>query len=59
MRAARLLLCLLVQLRAVLVMDMLEVVVRCQEAHVVHLRPASLLEAQNRGRAPEERLEGG
>ena len=49
----------LVQFGAVAVHDMVGVVVRGEEAHVVHLRPALLLGAKQRGATPEEVLEGG
>lgn len=48
---------LLVQLGPVFVQDIVGVVVRGEEAHVVDLRPAPLLVAQEMGFAPEDRLE--
>lgn len=48
----------LVQFGAVAVQDLIGVVVRGEEAHVVHLCPALLLIAEQRGATPEEVLEG-
>lgn len=50
---------LLVQLAAVSIHDLVGVMVRGQEAHIVHLSPASLLGPNEAIPGPEEGLEGG